>query len=130
MAAVVDAGRQYVQTTNNLEGNGPLVLQCYERIETTFHSNQVRYFRNTDALIRQLLSGQPSHVSQQWRLYAESCVQPGFYYFISRFRGELSGTVAAFKAARLFSPRKVCELHPDASSVDDLRPKGISVLAK
>ena len=29
--------------------------------------------------------------------------------------------MAAFKVARLFSPQKVCELNPDASSVDGLR---------
>ena len=121
MAAVVDAGRQFVQTTYNLEGNGPLVLQCYEQIEVIFQSVQVCHFPNTDAVIRQLSSGLPSHVGPQWRLYAESCVRPGFDYFTSRFHGELSATLAAFKVARLFSPQKVCELNPDASSVDGLR---------
>ena len=120
MAAVVDAGRQFVQTTYKLEANGPLVFHCYELIEATFHSIQVRHFPNTTAVIRELSVGQPSHIGQQWKQYAEGCVQPGFDYFISRFRGELSGTLAAFKAARLFSPQKVCELSPDASSVDGL----------
>ena len=121
MAAVVDAGRQFVQTTYNLEGNGPLVLQCYEQIGVIFQSIQVCHFLNTDAVITQLSSGLPSHIGPQWRLYAESCVRPGFDYFTSRFNGELSATLAAFKVARLFSPQKVCELNPDASSVDGLR---------
>ena len=46
--------------------------------------------------------------------YAKSCVQPGFdYYFTSRFQGDLSGTLAAFKAARLFLPQNVCALCPN-----------------
>ena len=57
----------------------------------------------------------------QLRAYAESCVQPGFDYFMSRFHGDLSGTLAAFKATTLFSPQNVRALHPDASSVDTLR---------
>ena len=87
IAAVVDAGRQFVQTTYNLEGDGPLVLQCYEQIEVIFQSIQVRHFPNTDAVITQLSSGLPSHIGPQWRLYAESCVRPGFDYFTSRFNG-------------------------------------------
>ena len=47
-------------------------------------------------------------------------MQPGFEYYQSRFTGSLGLTVAAFKAARLFSPTKV-DLHPDATSVDHLR---------
>ena len=33
---------------------------------------------------------------------------------------ELSGTVAAFKEARLFLPHKVDEMKPDASAIDTL----------
>ena len=120
MAAVVDAGKQFVQATYNLEGNGPLVLYCYEQIEASAHAIQVRHFSNTDAVIRELSVGQPAHVAPQLKVYAENCVQPGFDYFLSRFHGELGGTLAAFKAARLFLPHKVCELQPDASSVDSL----------
>ena len=87
-----------------------------------FQSIEVRHFPNTDAVITQLSSGLLSHIGSQWRLYAESCVRPGFDYFTSRFNGgELSASLAAFKVARLFSPQKVCGLNPDASSVDGLR---------
>lgn len=36
MAAVVDAGREF-KTTYNVEGDGPLVLECYERIQLHLH---------------------------------------------------------------------------------------------
>ena len=55
MAAVVDAGNQFVQALYNLEGNGPLVLYCYDQIEASPHAIQVHYFPNTAAVIRELL---------------------------------------------------------------------------
>ena len=121
MAVVVDSGREFVRATYNLEGDGPLVLKCYEQLEVVTQSIRVKHFPNTDAVINRLFSGRPAHVIQQWRVYAESCVQPGFDYFNNRFSGVLSSTVAAFKAARLFLPQKVRGLKPDASAVDSLR---------
>ena len=117
----VDAGRQFVQATYNLEGDGPLALYCFEQIEAVFLSTQVQHFPNTDAVIRQLTMGQPAHTAQTWKTYAQGCVQPGFDYFINRFRGQLSGTVAAFKAARLFLPQKISTMQPVASEVDTLK---------
>ena len=117
MAAIVDVGKQFIQATYKLEGNEPLVLYCYEYIEAFAHAIQACHFPDTDAVIREP-GGQPAHFASQ--LYAESCVQPGFDYFFSRFHGELGSTLAAFKAARLFLPHKVCELQVDATSVDSL----------
>jgi len=96
-------------------------LYCYEQIEAVFHSIQVQHFPNTDAVKRQLTTGQPAHTAQTWKTYAQGCVQPGFDYFISRFRGQLSGTLAAFKAARLFLPQKIRNMQPVASEVDTLK---------
>ena len=120
MAAVVDAGKQFVETTYKLEGNGPLVLYCYEYIEASAHDIPVGHFPNTDAVIRECSVGQPGHLAPHLQVYAKSCVQPGFDYFFSQFHGELGDTLAAFKAAGLFLPHKVCELQVDASSVDSL----------
>ena len=121
LVIVVDSGRHFVQATYNLEGDGPLVLKCYEQLEVVAQSIRVQHFPNTDAVIERLFSGQPAHVIQQWRTYAESCVQHGFDYFNDRFIGVLSSTVAAFKAAQLFLPQKVRSLQPDVSAVDSLR---------
>ena len=121
MAAVVDAGREFVKTTYNVEGDGPLVLECYERIQAAFASIHVRHYPNTDAVIKKLTAGAPAHVSQHWKLYAQSCIQPGLDYFVSRFTGELSSQLEAFKVARLFVPQKVVQLRPDASTVDSLK---------
>ena len=48
-------------------------------------------------------------------------MEPGLIYFQKKFTDELSGTVAAFKAARLFVPHKVDDMKPDASALDTLK---------
>ena len=58
---------------------------------------------------------------QQWVEYANTCIKPGLQYFLDRFSEELSGSVAAFKSARLFLPQKVVELKPDVAAVDSLQ---------
>lgn len=91
-----------MQSTYNLEGNDPLVLSAYRScisLQFKFATLQIRML---------------SFVSFV-------CVQQGFDYFTRGFQVELSGTLVAFKAARLLSPHNVCALHPDASSVDNLR---------
>ena len=45
-------------------------------------------------------------------------MEPGLKYFQTKFTEELKGTIAAFKAARLFQPHKMDEMKPDASEVD------------
>ena len=47
-------------------------------------------------------------------------MQPGLDYFLTKFTQDLSDSVAAFKAARLFVPQKVVEMQPNANAVDDL----------
>ena len=44
-----------------------------------------------------------SQVFQEWLMYAKSCVEPGLKYFQEKFNGELSGSLAEFKAARFFA---------------------------
>ena len=82
LAVIVDKGKQFVQATYNLKGESLLVLHCYEQIKATFNTIQVQHFPNIDAVMRQLseLTMQPSHTAQEWKTYAQGCVQPGFDY--------------------------------------------------
>lgn len=45
----------------------------------------------------------------------------GSFYFENKFWNELLHLVNAFKATRLFHPGKVVDLHPDATTVLDLK---------
>ena len=53
--------------------------------------------------------------------HALACVQPTFTYVENKFWSELLPLVNAFKAACLFGPTKVIDLHPDATMVEDLK---------
>ena len=120
LAAIVDAGEAFVKATYNLEGDGSLVLGCYEILSTLTASIQVGHYPNVQAVARTLSGGSPVTL-QQWVEYVNTCIKPGLQYFLDKFSQELSGSVAAFKAVRLFLPQKVVELKPDAAAVDSLQ---------
>ena len=90
-------GKIFVQTTYNLEGDGPLVLECFEKLEAVNRSIQVKHFPNMNAVVARLTNGKPPHAAQQLQQYAENCVQPGFDYYLNRFSGHLGLTVSAFR---------------------------------
>ena len=116
MAAVVDAGREFVKSTYKLEGDSPLVLDCYECLQTVLVSIHVSKFPNVDAIIKTISA---DHNSQQrLKLHALACVKPGLDYFISKYTGDLSKQISAFQAARLFVHHKIVQLSPTAVTVD------------
>ena len=53
--------------------------------------------------------------------YAQSCTDPGLRYFREKFTEEFSGSMMAFKAARLFVPHKIQELKPSPPDIDCLK---------
>ena len=52
--------------------------------------------------------------------YATTCLQPGIRDFLEKFGDDSQCPLAAFKAARLFSPSKIYEIQPIAQDVDVL----------
>ena len=124
IAAIVDAGRPLVRATYILEGDGPLVLQCYEELSKVSASFSTAYYPNTKAIARSTAeeSGNPAY-EQILLDYATECIEPAKSYFEEKFdavSGEFSQLVSAFKAARLFSPYKVHEMKPTTAAVDEL----------
>ena len=119
LAVTVDAGMPFVCATYNLEGDGPLVLKCYEEISCLNAAVTQAHYPNLQAIINSISASNP-HTQQQWTQYATTCVQPGLMYFIQQLDGSMKEPLAAFKAARLFSPSKVKEMQPDSGMVDSL----------
>ena len=116
----MDAGLPLVQATYRLEGDGPLVLTCFEEVDKVFKAIQVAHFPNLNGVADRLSQGQNAS-KQQLVAYGVLCVKPVFDYFVLKFRNELKPVVDAFKAAQLFLPHKVNYLRPDSSSVDSLK---------
>ena len=118
LASIIDWGEAFVKATYNLEGDGPLAFTCYEIVQTVVASIQVANTPNVNAVAKSLA---PVPVVQQLLVtYAKSCVQPGLDYFQHQLQTSLKVPLAAFKAARFFSPCKITHLKPSASEVDAL----------
>ena len=81
LAAVVDAGEAFVKATYNLEGDGPLVLTCFEVLSTLTAGIQVGHYPNVQAIAQALSGGSPA-VLQQWVDYIKACVRLGLQYFL------------------------------------------------
>ncbi len=120
LASVVDVGVHFVKATYDLEGDGVLVLNCYEQILKIRAAIQTGYYPNVQAIARQEFPGNIA-LQQRWNTYSIGCVQPGLDYFQDKLGNDTQNPMAAFKAARLFCPSKVNEMKPSAGDVDDLR---------
>ena len=119
LAGNYDAGEPFGKATYTLEGDGPLALKCYKVIGGVKPAVQVHHRPNTAAIAKKVANHQ--HSEQSWIQYAANCVQPGLGYFTAKFDGDLKPVVNAFKSARMFDPRKLIHLKPDAAAVDTLR---------
>ena len=94
-----------MKATYRLEGDGVLVLNCYEEIIKIRSAIQTKNYPNVRAIVRQAFPGSVT-LQQQWITYAIGCVQPGLDYCQDKLGNDAQSPVAAFKAARLFSPSK------------------------
>ncbi len=119
LAAVIDIGEQIVRSTYNLEGDGALMVNCYEEIVKVRSVISSAYHPNTTAVAQSLAPGN-TLVQQQYVAYAMSCVQPGIDYFQLKFGDDTKPPLSQFKAMRYFSPTRIQELQPIASDVDSL----------
>ena len=124
LAAVIDAGRPLVQATYVLEGDGPLLLQCYEEVSKVSASFSTGYYPNVNAVAQATAAESGNPAFEQTLIdYANQCIRPAKDYFEEKFdavNGELGAVVSAFKAARLFSPHKASEMRPSTVAVDQL----------
>lgn len=75
LAVIVDFGMQFVKTTYNLEGDGPLVFRCYEAISALTAAVNLAHYPNLNAIARELSASNPA-ARQQWEAYGKSCVEP------------------------------------------------------
>ena len=53
--------------------------------------------------------------------HGQQCIQPGIDYFNHQLTSTLQRPLAALKAARYFSPQKMHEMQPSASSLESLK---------
>ena len=52
---MADAGVHFVSATYYLEGDGPLIISCYERLSTVAHAVAVEHYSKSQVLLEKLL---------------------------------------------------------------------------
>ena len=105
LAVIVD----FVKTTYNLEGDGPLVFRCYEAISALTAAVNLAHYPNLSAIARELSGSNPA-ARQQWEAYEKFCVEPAIQYYCERLSSSMKTPLEAFKAASIFSRSIVQEI--------------------
>ena len=120
LAAIIDAGVHFVSATYFLEGDGPLLFSCYERLSAVSRAVAVAHYPNTAAVAHKIADGDHARY-QQLMAQAKACIQPGLNFFQQKFSVQFHNTVRAFKVARLCCPEQVQHLKPTADCLEEFR---------
>ena len=112
LAAIIDAGKPFVQGTYKLESNGPVALQCYEIINSVTAAVEMAYY--LQAIISSI--SRDPNVQQQLKSYAISCVKPALDYYNEHLNADLMSV----QSSTSFSPHKLQEMKPDISILECL----------
>ena len=106
-----------MKATYFLEGDGPLVFSCYEKLSAIARVCQAPHFPNVRAIAEQ----DPDQNAAVLEQGAKACVEPAIQWFLRKFNVDLYVTLSAFKAARLICPVNVQWLKPTQETVEYLR---------
>eukprot|EP00112_Aurelia_sp_Birch-Aquarium-sp1_P014586 Seg3162.1 transcript_id=Seg3162.1/GoldUCD/mRNA.D3Y31 product="hypothetical protein" protein_id=Seg3162.1/GoldUCD/D3Y31 len=120
LAAFIDGGKSFVTTTYYLEGEGPLVLTCYQQLTALAQAVGIGSYPNSHAVALERANGDQV-LFNQFMAQAKSCIRPGFLYYLEKFNVEFHDVVRAFRGARLCCPVQVQSLNPTADSLQLLR---------
>mgnify|MGYP001795108908 FL=1 len=80
LATVIDAGVHFVNATYYLEGDGPLIYSCYERLSAVAHAIAVGHYPNTEAVAHEIANGDAALFSCLMA-QAKACVRPGLNFY-------------------------------------------------
>ena len=117
LAATIDVGEHFVKATYFLEGDGPLVFACYEKLSAVSQFCQAPCFPN----VRAIAEEDPCQNVTALERSAKACVEPAITWFLRKFNVDLYDVVVAFKAFRLFCPVRIQWLKPTNALVESLR---------
>ena len=106
LAATIDAGKQFVQATYYLEGDGSLVFTCYKRLSALAHAIDIDSYPNTEAKARQH-AGRNMALYNQLVAQAKASINPGFRFYQQKLSVQFHNINRAFKAAHLCCPIQV-----------------------
>lgn len=121
LAALIDVGEVFVKATYVLEGDGPLVLSCFETLQGVCNACQNVHLPNVHAVAVAIVDADPAQNVAALEQEAKRSVQPAIEWFLRKFNVELHDTLSTFKAARIMCPVTVQWLRPTPANVEALR---------
>ena len=121
LAATIDVGEHFVKATYFLEGDGPLVFACYEKLSAVSQLCQAPCFLNVRAIATEISEEDPCQNVTALERSAKACVEPAITWFLRKFNVDLYDVVVVFKAARLFCPVRIQGFKPTNALVKSLR---------
>ena len=110
-----------MKATYFLEGDGPLVFSCYEKLSTVSRFCQTPRFPNVRATATATAEEDPCQNVTALERSAKACVEPAITWFLRKFNVDLYDVVVVFKAARLFCPVRIQWFKPTNALVEYLR---------
>ena len=121
LAIVIDYGQNFVKATYDLEEDGPLILHCFEIIDTPCIAitSLDSYSPNAETVVNEL-SRRSITYQKSLIEHVKACIQPDIVYFNRQLESSLKISLQAFKAGRLFSPLKVYLMKSDNTMIDSL----------
>ena len=117
----VDVGKHFVKATYFLEGDGPLLFSCYEKLSAVSQFCQTPCFPNVRAIATAIAEEDPCQNVTALKRSAKACVEPAITWFLRKFNVDLYDVVVVFKAARLFCPVRIQGFKPTNALVKSLR---------
>ena len=117
----VDVGKHFVKATYLLEGDGPLVFSCYEKLSAVSQFCQTPCFPNVRAIATAIAEEDPCQNVTALKRSTKACVEPAITWFLRKFNVDLYDVVVAFKAARLLCPARIQWLKPTNALEESLR---------
>ena len=121
LASTIDVGEHFVKATYFLEGDGPLIFNCYEMVSAVNQTCQATHYPNVHAIATAIATEDPCQNVAATERRAKAYVEPPITWFRRKFNVDLYDLLTAPKAARLFCPVSVQWLRPKDASVESLR---------
>ena len=74
LAAIVDVGHHFVTATYHLEGDGPLVFSCYDKLQAVAEACHMPHFPNVRAVSTAIATENPTQKVATLEQRARACV--------------------------------------------------------
>ena len=78
-----------------MEGDGPLVLSCYEKLHAVARACRAPHFPNVNAVSAAIAEENPAQNVSALEQQAKACVQPATDWFLRKFNVPLYNRVSA-----------------------------------